>query len=307
MKLRTAIVLVLAASAGVAPAAEKTVRPVPARPKQAERPDQLSTQLEVVRYLGAKEGRAWGQPVMLVLVAPRQGSGSATLVVPNRDPEARKLDPQPVILDLVKSLKPGDLIQVLTAEIERQRVLRFLRPYEPKPGEDDPNAFTFLKAVEEKAGGRECLAVTLEKDGNSQSVPLPEEKNEQGQLAPASRLAEQVRKLTDGELVEATVELVGGKIVLKDIKPYKPLVKGRFVKLTDVRQDEQKHLAVEVKLGEESRLLLIPKSKEDKDAAAREAELTAAAKKLRPGQPVLFRERKDGQQHWLEDIRAALW
>ena len=67
---------------------------------------------QVVKYVGARKGTAWGRPVMKLLLAQRYGRGVATVVVPNQKPTARKYDPVPAVVDIVMELKRGELVEI---------------------------------------------------------------------------------------------------------------------------------------------------------------------------------------------------
>lgn len=262
----------------------------------------------VVKYVGAKEGRAWSRPAMIVIVAPRDGRGTAELLVPNRNPEGRTLDPDPVVVNIVRDLKPGDLIEVRTGKLEGHNILRSIRPYKPKPGEDDPEAFTFVRVVEQKVGNQDVLGVELKKDAASQTVPVPNRTDDNGKPVPDPELAAKVRSFAKGDLVEVKVAREAGKIVLASIKAYKPPDRGKFVKSLEQKVEEEAFLAIEVAQDDQTtKTLLVPNHKDAKGQNVPDAELSAAVKKLRPGQTVLFRTRQDGQKTFLTEARAALF
>ena len=303
--MRAAAIAAFVFLAAATAAAPKPIDSSKVRPGQPLKPRPAPT---VVKYVGAKQGRAWGQPVVLLVVAPRKGGRTASLVVPNQDPEAGKLNPNPLLVSLVKSLKPGDLIEIRTMKLRGQNILRSIGRYEPKPGEDDPKAFTFVKTAQPKIDGQQYLAVVLQKDRKFQTLLVPNRKDERGAPAPDEKLAEKVRKLVVGDVVEVEAARVGAQMQLKDLKPYKLPEKANFLKLITTRHAEQKHLAVRIRRHSgEADELLIPNRKNLTGKTVHDPELHAAARKLRAGQPVLFRIREELGQPWLAEIRPALW
>jgi hypothetical protein len=268
----------------------------------AQQDDQSGT---VVRYVGTKTGTAWARPCLLLVVAPRQGGGAADLVVPNRDPEARKFDPDPTVVEVVKKLKPGDLLQIRTSKLQGHQVLNFVQPYHPQPGEDDPYAFGFVQTIEGKISGQDSLGVSLSKGQKSQTVWLPNYKDKEGKWTPDEELAAAVKGFKKGDIVEVRLQSGGANPILKSISPYKPPEKAEFVKSLEQTVGEVTYLAAEVKKDGDSLQLLVPARKNERGEMVRDAELVGKVRALKAGQVVEFKSRQQGGQRFLVDVRAT--
>ena len=277
----------------------------PAARRERDKPkDKPAT--EVVKYMGAQKGSAWGRPVMKLLLAPRYGQGVAKVVVPNKDRMARKFDPSPAVVKVVKGLKPGDLVEIRMVKFRGVNLLRSIRRYHPKPGEDDPNAFAFVKHLTRKISGREYLAVVLKKANRSQTILVPNRKNDEGKWVPDKDIAEQVRKLEADQIVEITVKKTAGKVFLNSIRPYEPPVKGSFVKLIPKKKvGEKEYAAIAVKVAVTEQEILIPNRKNRAGKTLPDPKLLAAVKKLKADQTVEFKTLKEEGQTWLVRIKVV--
>lgn len=261
---------------------------------------------QVVKYVGAEKGTAWGRPVMKLHLAERYGRGVATVVVPNKDRRARKYDPSPAMVDVVKDLKRGDLVEIRTTKLRGVTMLTFIRRYHPKPGEDDPDAFTFVKHLTQKVSGRDHMAVALKRGNRAQTILVPNRKNDEGKWVPDEKIAAQVKTLEANQIVEITIEKTAGKVLLKSIRPYKPPVKGSFVKLIAKKKvGEQEYAAIVVKVGASEREILIPNRKAGGDKMLPDQKLLAAVKKLKADQPVEYKTLAEDGQTWLARIEAV--
>lgn len=261
---------------------------------------------QIVKYVGARKGTAWGGPVMKLLLAERYGRGVATVVVPGKDSRARKYDPLPVMVKVVKDLKRGDLVEIKTLKFRGVTMLTAIRRYHPKPGEDDPDAFTFVKYLTQKVSGRNYLAVALKKGNRAQTILVPNRKNDEGKWVPDEKIAAQVKKLEADQIVEITIEKTAGKVFLKSIRPYEPPVQGSFVKLIAKKKvGEQEYAAIVVKVDASEREILIPNRKAGADKMLPDRKLLVAVKKLKAGQPVEYKTLAEDGQTWLARIEAV--
>ena len=260
---------------------------------------------QVVRYVGAQKGTAWGRPVLKLLLAQRYGRGVATVVVPSKDPMARKYNPSQTVVDVVKDLKRGDLVEISTAKFRGFTMLRSIRRYHPKPGEDDPDAFIFVKHLTQKVSGRDYMAVALKKRTRVQTILVPNRKNDDGKWVPDEKIAAQVKKLEADQIVEITIEKTAGRLYLKSIRPYQPPVKGSFVKLIAKKKvGEQECAAIVVKVDGSEREILIPNRKARGDKVVPDRKLLAAVKKLKADQPVECKTVEEDGQTWLARVKA---
>jgi hypothetical protein len=209
-------------------------------------------------------------------------------------------------VDVVKGLKRDDLVEISTTKFRGVTMLRFIRRYQPKPGEDDPDAFTFVKHVTQKVSGRDYMAVALKKGNRSQTILVPNRKDDEGKWAPDKDIADQVKKVEADQIVEITVDRAAGKVFLKSIRPYEPPVRGSFVKLIAKKKiGEAEYAAIVVKVNADEREILIPNRKVGADKMLPDMRLLAAVKKLKADQPVEYKTLEEDGQTWLSRIEAV--
>jgi len=278
-------VIILASCAALAPAGDE----------KKDKKDKDKPKDTVVRYVGAKRGVVRGRPVLVLVVGPRQGSGAANLVVPNKDPMGKTFDPPDHVVKLVKELKRGDLLDVQTGKWMGHNMIQKIARHKSAPGEDDPNCFTFVKIVDRKVGQRIDKGVALTKFDKGQVVMIPSAKGDDGKPIPDAGLLAKAEQFKEGDLVEVKIRKDREGVMLVDIKAYVPVEKGVFVKLLIRKIDGADRLAAQIKVGRHTRTLLVPQTTDAKGKSGPDPKMRAALKALEYDQPVTFKARKEGK------------
>jgi hypothetical protein len=251
----------------------------------------------VVRFIGTRQGVAWGKPVLMLLVAPRQGGLVFDLVVPNRDLSASKLDPDPSMAGLARSLKRGDLIQVATFRHQGRDLISSFDVYVPQPGEDEPNVYRLVKTVPEPTR----LGVVLQKDERTLTVYVPSRRLDEGKWVQDEKIAAAVKGLKQGDLVEVHLE---GSVITR-IGRYQPPEKAEFVRTFTEEVNEVTYQAVELRRGQESVTLLIPAGRNEGGGVVSDGQQVAKVRALKPGEVVQFTSRQQDGRSYLVDIKAT--
>jgi len=260
---------------------------------------------EIVRFAGAKRGTAWSRPVLQVLVVPVAGGATRTLVVPNKNPMGRKFDPDPRILDLVKGLKKGDLLEVESAKFRGKIMVRKFDRFEPKPGEADPMGFVFLEAKTRKLRGAETLVVTLEKFRKTVTVIVPNRKDADGKGRPDPAMTATIDKLGVEDVVEIATAGRGKIRTLTYLAPYMAPIRCRFVKLVTTKTDTATTVALEVTDEEDkSQQIFLPTRRRGRKRIP-DAKLLAIAKRLKAGKLIEIKTRRDGERLLVARIAKA--
>jgi hypothetical protein len=250
----------------------------------------------VVRFVELRRGAAWGKPVMYVVVRPYdKPKPLSRLVVPKEDPDSREYDPDPKYREVAEKLIKGNLIQVTWAKVARHCVICKLAKYEPKPGEDDPMGFLFVRSSVIRIGRAPYLSVTLEKFGKQAAVYVPNRKGDDGKPEPDPALLDKVAKLKKGQVVEVETEGRGKARFLRYIEPYRAPVEGEFLRIVERPASRAKRAGVEIRADGQAKIVYF-RSVGRGEYAQPDPKLLAAAKRLLRGDKIRVKTIKEGDE-----------
>lgn len=258
----------------------------------------------VYRWVGAKEGTAWGHHCAILVLAPVAGGNNVEMIVPNQDPMGVKLDPSPVIMAVAKDLKPGDVVKAGSAPFQGRTMLRSLTVYPVKPGETEPNVYVFEKTDTQKVGNQDGTVIVVGKLGQSATIALPMVKKD-GKLVSDEDLSAAVGKLKKGDSIEVKVDKAGAAVVLRAVHLYTPPQKGEIVKAGEDKVGEKSVPCLEVKKDEQSVQLLVSCKKNEKGDLIPDADLAAKVKAAKAGQFVEYRCYDEDGKTWLVDFKPT--
>jgi hypothetical protein len=173
------------------------------------------------------------------------------------------------------------------------------KEYPMKPGEDLPGVYFFQSVVSEEVGGQKRTGLEVSKFGQTTKVWLPNIKDENHQSIPDPRMLEKANGLKKDDAVK--IDIASGAVpTVKSFAPFAAPREGEFVEATTVKVGDQDLVAATIKAGSETITAAVAAGK-----AGSDAKLTALVKHLKAGQAVLFSVHKEGEQAWLDDIKAA--
>lgn len=230
-------------------------------------------------------------PMLALTVLP---AGSRLTFVCSDDDNAGQLPSW--LSSLLKSSKPGDVFEV-TYAIEKktkQAVMRDMKVYEMKPGENEPNVFLFdaVNAANPKTG---IVTIAVTKFHNKGEFQVPSAKGSDGKMGPSEDILKLAKTFKSGASVE--FQLVPGKMMIKSMKKYEPPKWARFVKLTKQTVDDKSLNAVEVDAYGNSLTLVIAR----KDSA-----LTAKFSSLKADSLIIYKSTADDKGTiWLNNVTVA--
>ncbi len=255
----------------------------------------------VARFRGAGPGRVSGRPHLLISIEAA-GGRSLQLPIPNNNEGRPEFDPDRKMADVVQDLKPGDLIEV---SVDHPRpshpaLIRRIKPYELKPGEDQPNGYIFQGSEEKTVGRSKRTVVTLGKLGQTIAAEVPDKKGAGGALEFDPDILAAVNQLKEGSSV--WVEMTGRSLTL--IEPYVDPVVGKFTKYTDTEVDGRKLRSLEIDQDGKTVTLLVPGRSNGKTWVS-DSNVTRQLTRVRPGMTVQFRSKEDGDKNWLRSIEPA--
>jgi hypothetical protein len=240
-----------------------------------------------------------GKPYLLVLATPRAGATTKmSFVIPNKDPNGKKLDPLDAVMAELRKCAAGDLVRIkFTKSLSNNFISEFVK-HVPKPGEDDPDAFVFVKAEKPKASDYQL--VTLLRGDKTVVFTVPRSHDEKGKIVDDPAIMGEVTPLKTGDLVE--IEVTGN--VLKSLVKYALPVSARFVRLDATKIGNEDFTTVIVKTAGKEVALYI-RNVSSGGGSIPSPELMGDVKdKFTPGQAVLYKAKVDFGTPWLTSIRA---
>jgi hypothetical protein len=255
----------------------------------------------VARFRGASRGMISGKPHLLISIEPA-GGRAVQVPIPNNNEDRSEYDPNQKLVETVQDLKPGDLIEV---SVDRQRpphptVVRRIRPYELKPGEDQPNGYIFKGSEEKTIGKSKKTLVTLGKLGQTIVAEVPDKKGTGGTIEPDPDMIAAMNQLKEGDSV--WVEMNGKMLAL--IEAYVEPITGKFTKYTESEVEGHKLRALEIDQDGKTLTLLVPGRANGK-AWITDSNVTRQLSRVRPGTMVQYRAKEDGEKNWLRSIEPA--
>lgn len=255
-------------------------------PAAGDKPAEKEQPAAVYKFVGMKQAAAFGRPCWMVTVAPVAGGPAGELILPNKNGEARKLDPVEAYFDVVKAAKSGDLLEIELTRISNRPAIRAIKSYHPKPGEEEPGVFVFAG----KSRKGEQTVVNVTKYLQPFTLVVPSKKDAAGKMAPDAELLAAIDAVKDGDSVE--VQAAGQ--TLKSIKAYVPPRRVEFVKLVKQKVDDKEYSGMEIKEG--GPLLVNPKT---------HGALLGKLNTLTAGKEYLVKTTTEGGAEWLTDLKPA--
>ena len=260
---------------------------------------------EVMIFQQAKVGKMSGStaPFLTVQATPVTGGKAMTLIIPNEGQSYREYSPNPAIVDLLKTLKPGDPIEVTHAKYKSNNMVRQLRAYKARPGETEPSAVVYESMEQKTVDGRSVVVVTVSKFGQQAQMLLADGKDDDGKMVPDPAMTQRLGILEAGKVILVEARKVGGKLTLVSFSSYIEPVAGEFVRL-DVDKSTPEQAAVVVKADGQEKAIPMPTIQRGEKRVP-DPRLLAKAKALTVGQKVVCRLSDETGAVVLSDIEAV--
>jgi len=259
----------------------------------------LGDQDKVLQFKSTSKAAMKGQQHLVMLAVTPKGR-TVRLVVANTDP-AGPYAPVADQLQLIQSLKPGDLIQMSWETDANVNTVGAIARYTPKPGELTLNGYLFVKAESKDPKDPDsAVLVTLNKLGELTVATESTQKDSAGKMQPDPLISATVTALKEGDPV--WVELSSGPApTIQAIMPYTDPATATIGKFAMADMNGEKAPSVELDNGNTAIVVVIP----GKDVGGKwvpNVRLMAAAHRCKIGQQVLYRVQQDGATTWLRDI-----
>ena len=256
----------------------------------------------IVKAVGARNGVVLGKRVLILNASSRYGGRPQQYVVPNADPEAGRIDPDPAMDKVIKAAKAGDFLKVTYTNVRNRMILSKVEACTPEPCEIDPEAYRFLKTTETVVGSATHQAVAVSRQDREQTVLVPNVKNADGETVADPDILAQIAKLAAGDYADAQTAATGRHTLLKWIFPYQAPQSGQFVKLASKR-NESGAIESSVTLKADGKPVTVA-VRASRTGGPADQVLLAKARSLRANAAVLYKTVEDAGRTWLIDIKS---
>jgi len=262
---------------------------------------QAQDETTVAKFRGASRSMLNGRSYMVVSI---EGPGGqiARVAIPNKSGDRIQYDPDSHLLDSVQDLKSGDLVEVTVAMPRNGRpaMLHSIRPYELKPGEDQPNGYVFAGSDEQQSGSSTQTVVELRKLGQKIKVSVARTKSAAGAYESDPKIVADLSQFKEGDSVFA--EISGGTLVT--IEPYTAPQLGKLIKIDETEVDGHKVKTAHIDQDGKTIDAMVP-GKANGRAWSPDTMITRQLSRLKPGEQVQFRTKDDGGKSWIRSIEPA--
>jgi hypothetical protein len=178
-----------------------------------------------------------------------------------------------------------------------------LSAFKGPAGLKSPSAYLFDGLTERKVGTLSQEVVKLSRFGPTKEAVIQNRPGPGGKPAPDPVLIDRIKGLKNGDCVE--VELAPGvgrdAFRLLDIDVYREPVYGEFVKADNVKVGTRPTPAIVLNVADEEKTFLVPSRLPLTPA---EQGIVTLARKLQPGNGLLFTSREEGDQSTLVSLRV---
>lgn len=255
----------------------------------------------VAKFRGASRSMMNGRTYLVVSV---EGPGGriARVAIPNKGGNRVQYEPDSHLADAVQDMKSGDLVEI-SVEMPREgrpAMLRSIKPYELKPGEDQPNGYVFAGTDEKQSGSSTQTIVELTKLGQKFKVNVARTKSAAGDYESDPKVVSDLAQFKEGDSVFA--EISGGTLVT--IEPYSDPQLGKLIKIDETDVDGHKVKTAHIDQDGKTIDAMVP-GKANGRAWSPDTLIMRQLSRLKPGDQIQFRTKDDGGKSWIRSIEPA--
>lgn len=262
---------------------------------------QAQDETTVAKFRSASRSMLNGRTYLVVSV---EGPGGqvARVAIPNKGGNRVQYDPDNHLADAVQDLKPGDLVEISVEmpRLGRPAMLRSIKPYELKPGEDQPNGYVFAGTDEQQSGSSTQTIVELTKLGQKIKVSVARTKSAAGAYEADPKIVSDLSQFKEGDSVFA--EISGGTLIT--IEPYTDPQFGKLIKIDETEVDGHKVKTAHIDQDGKTIDAMVP-GKANGRAWSPDTMITRQLSRLKPGEQVQFRTKDDSGKSWIRSIEPA--
>lgn len=255
----------------------------------------------VAKFRGASRSMLNGRSYLVVSVEG-PGGRTARVAIPNKGGNRVQYEPDSHLADAVQDLKSGDLVEI-SVEMPREgrpAMLRSIKPYELKPGEDQPNGYVFAGTDEKQSGSSTQTIVELTKLGQKFKVSVARTKSAAGDYEADPKIVSDLAQFKEGDSVFA--EISGGTLVT--IEPYSDPQLGKLIKIDETDVDGHKVKTAHIDQDGKTIDAMAPGKLNGRVWSA-DTMILRELSRLKPGEQVQFRTKDDGGKSWIRSIEPA--
>ncbi len=249
-------------------------------------------------------------PQVKLTVAYVTDNRELVVMYPGFDPNSKPVKPKNDMMEQLKSLKPGNIINIRGILVGGNPMLTTLSLYQLKPGEEEPYAFIFRSVATTRTGTTETTTVEVSKLARVMKLQLPPVKNKLGKIVPDPNLLTDVSQFRNGDMVLLDGKQVAGVLYVTEMHPYVPLQKGQLIKV--FKKGERKESAedkdfafAEVQTAAGTEVIRLAA---DKNAAGQwvvDQDLVNSLSAMKPNEQIEFRLLTNRDGRWLTFARPA--
>ena len=262
---------------------------------------QAQDETTVAKFRGASRSMLNGRTYLVVSV---EGPGGqiARVAIPNKGGNRVQYDPDNHLSDAVQDLKSGDLVEISVEmpHLGRPAMLRSIKPYELKPGEDQPNGYVFAGTDEKQSGSSTQTIVELTKLGQKFKVSVARTKSAAGDYESDPKIVSDLAQFKEGDSVFA--EISGGTLVT--IEPYTEPQLGKLIKIDETEVDGHKVKTAHIDQDGKTIDAMVPGKMNGRTWSA-DTMVLRELSRLKPGEQVQFRAKDDSGKSWIRSIEPA--
>lgn len=255
----------------------------------------------VAKFRGASRSMMNGRTYLVVSV---EGPGGriARVAIPNKGGNRVQYEPDSRLADAVQDMKSGDLVEI-SVEMPREgrpAMLRSIKPYELKPGEDQPNGYVFAGTDEKQSGSSTQTIVELTKLGQKFKVNVARTKSAAGDYESDPKVVSDLAQFKEGDSVFA--EISGGTLVT--IEAYSDPQLGKLIKIDETDVDGHKVKTAHIDQDGKTIDAMVP-GKANGRAWSPDTMIMRELSRLKLGEQIQFRTKDDGGKSWIRSIEPA--
>ena len=256
----------------------------------------VPTPYSFVKYA---QGTLYERPQWSVTVASVQDGAVITLLYPGKDANT-----DPNALNLIKDLKPGNIVNITAHEIDNKPTLISIAAYKPQPGEEEAGVFVFRKTVDSVSGIKGEDSIEVSKMGKVATLTMQTIKDPLNGTVPDPAIAKVIEKAKHGDLLILDVRMAGQTPVLQSALAYTPMSRAQFTAVNRKSGDGKDLEFATVELKTDTGIEAVKIA--NKEVKTPDPALMTAVNSFKMGQVVYYRlKTDDAGVKWLYQIQVT--
>jgi hypothetical protein len=232
------------------------------------------------------------------------------IVIPNTEPDATSISPDPSVKKLAETLKIGDAVK-FNFEIIGERIygtkISLLKRLSTKNG---PAPFVYISKKHVSTGTPKSMTVTVNAGVIPCTFRVPEEIDDKGRSRPSTKVTDALKTFCRGDLLDLEYKVVNYEFVLTGVKAARRSSQGKIVKVVSGKLKGYQHMGAKIETAKRTMTYTDPepvielKLKNVKTTTP-DPPVQTALKTLKAGDYVIYHYRRQRGVYWLDGIYAT--